>query len=87
MKNKNSEVCYKYKDGRFLKTSYMGDGEYELILTKKLTGDCIFPNPKDWSLSQIIDCCDGIYDDLGDHIADRLDISEFVTNDAEVKLK
>lgn len=32
MKNKNSEVCYKYKDGRFLKTSYMGDGEYELTI-------------------------------------------------------
>jgi hypothetical protein len=36
MKNKNSEVSYKYKDGRFLKTSYLGDGEYELILTKKI---------------------------------------------------
>lgn len=85
MKNKNSEVCYKYKDGRFLKTSYMGDGEYELILTKKLTSDCMFP--KDWYLNEIIDCCDGIYDDLGDHIADRLDCSDFIINDAEVKIK
>ena len=37
MKKKLSDVCYKYKDGRFLKTSYMGDGEYELILTVEIT--------------------------------------------------
>jgi hypothetical protein len=43
--------------------------------------------PKNWSLTEIIDCCDGIYDDLGDHIADSLDCSDFIINDAEVKIK
>lgn len=42
MKKTLSDICYKYKDGRFLKTSYMGDGDYELILTKKITKECLF---------------------------------------------
>ena len=58
-KNKTKETSYQYKDGRFLKTSYMGDGDYEVILTKKFNKDCVFDAR--WSLSEIIDGCDGIY--------------------------
>ena len=82
MNKKISDVCYKYKDGRFLKVSHMGDGEYELILTDKIIGDCLFPI--DWSLSEIINCCDNVYDDSGEHIADTLDESDFVMQNAEV---
>lgn len=76
-KNKNiQKFYYKYKDGRFLKISYMGDGDYELILTnKKLTTECIFK--EDWSLSEILNWCDGVYDDSGEYIADTLNESDF----------
>lgn len=84
MKKKLSDVCYKYKDGRFLKTSYMGDGEYELILTDKITKDCLFST--DWTLSEILNCCDGVYDDKGEHIADTLDESDFNIHKTEIKI-
>lgn len=84
MKKKLSDVCYKYKDGRFLKTSYMGDGEYELILTKKITKDCLFSI--DWSLSEILNRCDSVYDDKGEYIADTLNELDFVIHKTEVKI-
>lgn len=77
MKTKKSrQVTYLYKDGRFLKTSYIGDGDYELILTTKLTKDCFFHI--DWLLSNIIQCCDGIYNDSGDLIKDTISESDFL---------
>lgn len=45
-------VCYKYKDGTFLKSLYMGDGDYELTLSNELTTDCVFETY--WGLSYII---------------------------------
>ena len=84
MKKKTSEVCYRYKDGRYLKMYPMGDGEYELILTDIIIGDCLFPI--DWALSEILNCCDGVYDDSGEHIADTLDEADFVMQNAEVKI-
>lgn len=83
MRKKKVEVCYKYKDGRFLKTSYMGDGDYEVVLTTELTSDCLFTT--DWPLSEILDSCDGIYDDSGEHIGDTLDESDFIIQNVEVK--
>ena len=84
MKKKLSDVCYKYKDGRFLKTSYMGDGEYELILTDEITKDCLFSI--DWSLSEILNRCDSVYDDKGEYIADTLNELDFVIHKTEVKI-
>jgi len=81
---KLNDVCYKFKDGRFLKTSYMGDGEYELILTKKITKDCLFS--VDWSLSEILNCCDSVYDDKGEYIADTLDKSDFIIHNTEINI-
>ena len=62
----------------------MGDGEYELILTVEITKDCLFST--DWSLSEILRCCDGIYDDEGEYIADTLDDSDFIIHKTEVKI-
>lgn len=47
MKKEKSDVCYEYKDGRFLR------------------------------------CCDGVYDDSGEFIADTLDESDFAIHKAE----
>lgn len=85
MKNKKRQVSYKYKDGRFLKTSYLGDGEYELILTNELTSDCAFPN--DWDLDEILSACDSVYDDSGEYIADTLDSEDFEMFEVEITLK
>jgi hypothetical protein len=82
---KQKEICYKYKDGRFLKISYMGDGEYELILTENLTTDCIFY--KEWPLSEILECCDGVYDDSDEYIADALEEYDFVIHNTETKIE
>ena len=85
-KNKQAEVCYKYKDGRFLKTSYIGDGEYELILTKKkIDKECVFNT--NWPLSQILGSCDSVYDDKGEFIADTLDEKDFTVQETEIKIK
>lgn len=84
MKKELPDVCYKYKDNRFLKLSYMGDGDYELILTKKMTKDCLFS--ANWSLSEILKCCDSVYDDKGEYIADTLDESDFVIHNTEIKI-
>ena len=49
MKKEKSDVCYEYKDGRFLKACYIGDGEFEIVLTEKISKDCmvsIGPWPK-----------------------------------------
>ena len=79
-------ICYKYKDGRYLKTSYLGDGEYELILTnEEISRDCLFE--KDWLLSDILGCCDGVYDDDGEYIADTLDEVDFISQKTKVKIK
>lgn len=60
------QKCYKYKDGRFLKTSYIGDGDYELILANEISSDCIFP--VEWKLSEILGSCDGIYNEDGEYL-------------------
>jgi hypothetical protein len=81
---KQTEIIYKYKDGRFLKTSYMGDGDYELILTNVLTKDCVFN--KECYLSEILKYCDSVYDDSGEYIADTLEESDFVIHNIEIKI-
>lgn len=83
MKRNKSEICYKYKDGRFLSNSYMGDGDYELILTKKITSHCVFQT--EFSLSEIINGCDGVYDDSGEYIADTLDVLDFTIHSIDIK--
>ena len=84
MNKKISDVCYKYKDGRFLKISHMGDGDYELILTNEITSDCLFT--KAWSLSEILGYCDNVYDDSGEHIEDILDENDFAIRSAEITI-
>lgn len=81
MKKEKSDVCYEYKDGRFLKACYIGDGEFEIVLTEKISKDCMVST--DWSLAEILRCCDGVYDDSGDFIADTLDESDFAIHKAE----
>ena len=79
-------ICYKYKDGRYLKTSYMGDGEYELILTnEEISRDCLFE--KNWLLSDILGSCDSVYDDDGEYIADTLDEGDFISQKTKIKIK
>lgn len=63
----------------------MGDGDYELILTKTLNKDCIFEN--DTFLNDILNCCDGVYDDSGEYIDDPLNESDFVIHNIEINVK
>ena len=79
------EYVYKYKDGRYLKVSYMGDGEYELYLVKNVSSDCVFNN--NWSLREILSCCDSVYDENDEYIADTLEESDFNQQEVEVKFK
>ena len=60
---------------------YIGDGEFEIVLTEKISKDCMVST--DWSLAEILRCCDGVYDDSGDFIADTLDESDFAIHKAE----
>jgi hypothetical protein len=78
------KLKYEYKDGRFLKTNYIGDGEYELILTKKLDTDCLFN--RDWELSEILLTCDSVYSDTGEFIAETLDIGDFSSSNVKVTI-
>lgn len=79
-----SDVCYKYKDGRFLKSSYMGDGEYELILTETFTNDCLFP--RDWTLFDILLSCNGVYNDNNKFIFEPLYPSDFSVHNTKIKI-
>ncbi len=76
---------FKYKDGRLLKVSYIGDGEYELILTHNLTPDCLYDD--EWSLSDILSDCDVVYGDDGDYITNTLYEEDFTKIEVELNLK
>lgn len=62
----------------------MGDGEYELVLTNEMNRDCLFSD--DWSLSEILDNCDSVYDDNDNFIAETLEESDFTKGGAEIKI-
>jgi len=80
-----SNISFKYKDGRFLESEYMGDGDYALILTENITKDCIFPS--ETTLAELLEYCDGVYDINNDFIADTLDISDFTVQSVDIKIK
>lgn len=77
-------VCYKYKDGSFLKSLYMGDGDYELTLSNELTTDCVFETY--WGLSYIIANTDGIYDDNDEFITSKLLEDDFTMHEVDIKI-
>jgi hypothetical protein len=73
------KIVYRYKDGRYLTTNYIGDGDYEIVLTKRIEDES-WVN-EDWPLSEILDGCDGVYDERGEFITDgyTMEISDFIT--------
>ena len=79
-----NNICYKYKDGRYLQTNYMGDGEYELVLVNNIDVDCLFT--KNWVLTEILDSCDSVYDELGEFIAETLDPNDFTQHTCDINI-
>lgn len=77
-------VIYKYKDGRFLKTEFLGDGEYELYLVKDMCSNCTFNSV--WALLEILGCCDAVYDEHNECIEDVIE-SDFTQHEVEIKIK
>lgn len=82
---KNNNICYKYKDGRFLKLSYMGDGDFELILTNDVDKSCIFDLSE--SLEYLLKTCDGIYDELGIYIGDTIIVEDFTEEKVDLRVR
>lgn len=86
-KQSKNYICYQYKDGRFLKTVYMGDGEYEIHLVPNIEKDCLFDKKNDWSLNQIIDGCDSVYDENEDWLDIELKEEDFTITNASLTKK
>lgn len=84
-KEQSQEICYKHKDGRFLKIGYMGDGEYELILTSQMSSECVVST--DWELKEILGYCDGVYDDDGKYISDTLNEEDLTPYEVSIAVK
>ena len=86
-KQNENYICYQYKDGRFLKTVYMGDGDYEIHLVTKVEKDCLFDKKSDWSLKQIIADCDSVYDENEDWLDIELKEEDFTITNASLTKK
>ena len=78
-------VAYKNKEGKYLKVEYLGDGEYELYLIGQVDSECVFK--KNWPLTEILSYCDGVYDENGEYISDKLTETDFTTEEVEVRIK
>ena len=77
---KTTRICYEYKDGRFLESTYSNRtwGEHKLTLTKELTDNCVYAT--DCKLSDLLTKDSVVYDESGERIVDTLKKSDFARN-------
>ena len=63
----------------------MGDGDFELILVKNFDRSCIFNSIE--SLEELLESCDGIYDELGIYIGETIIVGDFTEEKVDLRVR
>jgi hypothetical protein len=61
------------------------DGDFELILVKNFDISCIFNSIE--SLEELLESCDGIYDELGIYIGDTIIVEDFTEEKVDLRVR
>ena len=75
---KDNKVRYRHKDGRLLRIEQLGAGEFLIVLVKEHAEACM--TPVEWALEDILNACDGVYDEDGQFLAQTLEPTDVIVD-------